>query len=294
MPRIDRRSGAALLRLGLALLCAGAPARLGAQTRILPLDPNGYFRIFSTAGTIQVRGWDKDSVRWEVLMAAGQELFGGGNGHMAKVGVSGAAGEARILVTVPRGVKLVIDGGESSVQIDSVAGPVEVQTGSGGVQITGSPVRVTVETADGAVTLAGGPFRSTDVRTTGGMIKVAGALGELALNSVAGAIFADGEQLTRGQVGSVTGVIRLRVSVDPTGTLAVESHGGDIALALPPTPGLELFATSFGGTITNGLSPSRPLAIRGGRGQQLETTIGNGGGTVNVTSFKGTVHLERR
>jgi hypothetical protein len=276
------------------LLTAPAAQRLSAQERILPLARDGYFRVYNRSGSIHVTGWDVDSVRWRVRLSPGQELFGGGNAQMAKVGVSGADGPTTFEVQVPRGVKLVIDAGEGSVDIEGVAGAIEIQGGAGAVRVTGAPARLTIETVDGAVTLAGGVFRSTEVRTAGGMIQVEGARGEIVLSSVTGAVIAEVDSVTRGAVSTVSGVIRLGAGMDHTGTLTVESHGGDIQLRLDPRPGVELMATAFGGPIENTLTHTLPHPVRDGRSQLLETNIGSGGGTVTVTSFKGRIRLQAR
>ncbi|HTK56019.1 MAG TPA: hypothetical protein VL295_04300 [Gemmatimonadales bacterium] len=277
-----------------AITCAAAPLRLSAQERAIPLDPAGYLRVINRVGSVRVIGWDVDSVRWGAPLAPGAELFGGGSARMVKVGVEGPDAPTALVVRAPRRAKLVIDAGESTVEVEGMTGPVEIQGGSGAVNFTGAPVRLTIETVDGAVTLAGGPYRSTQVRTAGGMIRVAGARGELVLSSVTGAVIAEADSITRGSVTTVAGVIRLAGSVDPTGTLTVESHGGDIQLRLDPRQGYEVVATAFGGSIENGLTSTAPRPVRDGRGHQLETTVGGGGGTVTVTSFKGRVRIERR
>jgi hypothetical protein len=275
-----------------SLICAAAPLRLSAQERTIPLALDGYVRVFNAAGSIRVIGWDLDSVRWGGTLAPGQELFGGGSRRMVKLGPSGPDGPAQLVVRLPRGAKLVIDGGESTVEVEGMSGPVEIRGGGGAVQVSGAPVRLTIETVDGAVTLAGGPFRSTEVRTAGGIIRVAGAREEIVLSTVTGAVTAEVAGVTRGRISSVRGVIRFSGSVDPTGTLAIESHGGDIDLSLDPRPGLELVVTAFGGSITNALTTSTPRPVRDGRSHLLETIVGDGGGTVTVTSFKGTVRVQ--
>lgn len=282
-----------LLGLG-ALLCATSPQRVSAQERTIPMAPDGYLRVFNREGSIRITGWDVDSIHWRAHLSPGQEFFGGGSGRMAKLGATGADGPATFELQVPRGAKLVIDAGESTVDVEGMTGPVEIRGAGGAVHLSGAPVRLTIETVDGAVTLAGGPFRSTEVRTAGGMIRVRGARGEIVLSSVTGAIFAEVDSVTRGGITTVAGVIRFGGGLDPTGTLTVESHGGDIQLRLDPWPGLEIVATAFGGTIENSLTTATPRPVRDGRSQLLETTAGGGGGTVTVTSFKGRVRIEPR
>lgn len=275
----------------LALLPTGP---LAAQERTIPLRADGDLRIFNPAGSIRVVGWDKDSVRWVGELAAGQELFGGGSGRSAKLGVGGAEGSARLTVQVPRGARILVDARESSVEVEGVTGPIEISGGDGAVRVTGAPVRLTIQTVDGSVDLIGGPFRSTEVRSAGGAIHAAGLQGELDLSAVTGVIVADAVGVTRGRIGNVSGVVRLTADLDHTGTLTIESHGGDVTLGLDPARGFELVATAFGGRIENEVTRSVARPVPKGRGVQLQTIGGDVGGTVTVTSFKGNIRIVRR
>jgi len=275
----------------LALLAHLPTGPLAAQERAVPLDPDGFVRVFNASGSIRVIGWGVDSVRWGGELARGQELYGGGNRRMVKLGPNGPDGPARLEVRVPHGAKVVIDAGESTVDVDGLTGAVEIRGGGGAVHVNGAPVRLTIETVDGDVDIAGGPHRSLDVRTAGGAIHVAGARGEISVSSVSGEVTLQADSITRGRVISVEGTVRLMGRVDRTGTLNVESHGGDIDLTLVTTPGFEVVATAIGGSITNSLSRVAPRPVRQGRGFLLETAVGDGSGTVTVTAFKGAIRL---
>jgi len=277
----------------LALLAHWPTGRLAAQERTIPLDRDGFVRVFNRVGTIHVVGWGVDSVRWNAQLAPGQELYGGGNQQMAKLGVSGPDGVARLEVRVPAGAKLVIDAGESTVDVVGVTGAVEIRGGGGAVHVAGTPVRLTIETVDGPVDITGGPHRSVDVRTAGGAIDITGAREELSVSSISGDVTITADSITRGRIISVTGTVRLVGSVDRTGTLTAESHGGDLELALSTRPGFDVVATAIGGTIVNTLSKTSPRPVRDGRGSLLEAVVGDGGGTVTVTAFKGTIRLTR-
>jgi DUF4097 and DUF4098 domain-containing protein YvlB len=226
-----------------------------------------------------------------VELSRGQELYGGGNRRMVKLGPNGADGPARLEVRVPHGAKVVIDAGESSVDVEGLTGPVEIRGGGGAVHVNSAPVRLTIETVDGDVDITGGPHRSLDVRTAGGKVRVTGARGEINVNSVSGEVTLQADSITRGSVTSVAGTVRMMGVVDRTGTLNVESHGGDVELTLATRPGFEVVATAIGGSITNSLSRTAPRPIRDGRGFLLETAVGDGSGTVTVTAFKGTIRL---
>jgi hypothetical protein len=109
-----------------------------------------------------------------------------------------------------------------------------------------------------------------------------------------GDITVTADSITRGRIISVNGVLRLTGSMDRTGTLTAESHGGDVELTLTTKPGFEVVATAIGGSITNSLNRTAPRQVRDGRSYLLEALIGEGGGTVTVTSFKGTIRLTPR
>jgi len=278
----------------LALLAHLPTGPLAAQDRTIPLEADGYVRVINRSGTLQVLAWDKDSVRIVGELAPGQRLFGGGSARMVKVGVDGPEAPASVTVQVPRRAKVVIDGGDAAIEVDGVTGPIEISGGAGRILMAATPVRVTIQTVDGAVTLVGGPYRSTEVRTAGGVVHASGLEEEFLLSSVSGVIQATVSGVTRGRIESVTGVVRFAGDIDPTGTLTVESHGGDIGLILDPRKGFELVATAFGGTIENTLTSSIARPVPNGHGIQLATTVGGGGGTVTVTSFKGRIRLTPR
>jgi hypothetical protein len=65
-------------------------------------------------------------------------------------------------------------------------------------------------------------------------------------------------------------------------------------LRLPPKPNLELDAATVTGTIENGVTSSRPIAGREGRGMELGFSSGTGDTRVVVRSFKGNVVLKPR
>jgi hypothetical protein len=278
----------------LIALAAGPIGRLAAQERAIPFDPDGFVRVFNSSGSVRVIGWGVDSVRWGGELARGQELYGGGNRRMAKLGPNGPEGPARIEVRVPYGTKVVIDAGDATVDVDGVTGPVEIRGGAGAVRVNGAPVRLTIETVDGDVDVGGGPHRSLDIRTAGGTVRVTGAREAVNCNTVSGNILLTADSVTRGQVVSVSGTIRFTGSVDRTGTLTAESHGGDVELTLSTRPGFEVVATAIGGSITNSLNRTAPRMVRDGRSYLLEALVGEGGGTVTVTSFKGTIRLTPR
>jgi hypothetical protein len=282
--------------LGVAFLAVSPSRRLEAQApqvRGAAVDRDGYVRIFSTAGSIKVTGWDRDSLEIRGRMAPGQQLFGGGSRRAIKFGADGPEGPSHLEVVMPRGVKLVVDAGESVVEVSGMTGAVEVRTGGGNIEIRDAPVRITIETVDGDVTLSGGPFLSTEVRTAGGDIRVTGARAECTLTSVSGGIIAEVAGVTRGRVSSVSGPLRYTGSVDPTGTLAVESHGGEVVVALDIGVGAQIVATNFGGEIVNTLTNDRPRAVRGS-GRLLETQLARFGGTVTITAFRGRVTLQQK
>jgi hypothetical protein len=72
---VVRRASAVV---GALLLSASLPLFLRAQERAVPLDRDGFVRVFNAAGSIRVIGWGVDSVRWS--SRGGRSSTAGGTG----------------------------------------------------------------------------------------------------------------------------------------------------------------------------------------------------------------------
>ena len=280
----------------LAALAAVAPAGAQQVSRGFPLDPDAAIRIFNLAGSITVRGWDRDSVAvtGEVPGAAGT-FYAGGRGGGAKLGVEPRGTtppRAELQVMVPRNARVWIKTDEATVDVAGVAGQVDAYSVGGRVQVAGPVRTLSVETMDGVVAVEG-EMTWVRLRSAGGAVRFLGSADDLVASSVSGTVAVEARRLGRARIETVTGSVRLAAAPERTGTVAIETHAGTAELLLPPGAAALFELSTLGGTITNRLTATKPRPGPGGRGQALSFGTDVSGAVVTVRSFKGDIIVGR-
>jgi hypothetical protein len=288
------RSSRLLLLAALAALAT--PATAQQVSRGFPLDGDAAIRVFNLAGTIVVRGWDRDSVAVTGQVPPGEGTFyAGGSGGGAKLGVEPRVGtppRAELQVMVPRNARVWIKTDEATVDVAGVAGQVDVYSVGGRVQVAG-PVRVlSVETMDGPVTVEG-EMTWVRLKSAGGGVRFTGSVEDLVASSVSGGVAVEARRLGRARVETVTGTVRLAGVPDRTASISVETHAGPAEILIPATSPAVFELGTLGGTITNRLTTTKPRTGPGGRGQVLSFGTDVGGAVVTVRSFKGDIIVGR-
>ena len=126
---------------------------------------------------------------------------------------------------------------------------------------------------------------------------VAEAAGEVDLETVSGGVHVSGASFSRVRVKSVSRAIE----IDPgelksDASVEVESHSGDVVLALPSAAAASFEVSTFTGDITFDLGGSGPTDKRSGPGHKLRFSTGPAGpgARVAVKTFSGAVHLKKR
>lgn len=229
-------------------------------------------------------------------------------------------------VRVPERRDLLVRTTSADATVGGVEGAVEVRSVSGEVRVDGRPRSVAARSRSGEVTLQVTSERAA-VETTSGEIRVRGALrralearsvsgdvtlsattpearvetvsGEIRLEGVTGRTDAktvSGDMVVRGrglqgEFRSVSGDIRLDGDLDPAGTTTVNSHSGDVVLAMGGTRAADVSVATFSGEVDNGLANAQ-VTRSGDREWRLRT--GRGGARVSVRTFSGDVRLTDR
>jgi DUF4097 and DUF4098 domain-containing protein YvlB len=188
-----------------------------------------------------------------------------------------------------------IKAGSADIDVQGVAGGLDLNIVGGSVRVNGKPRELIVESMDGSVTFTG--FAEyAKVKTATGNIVLEGGGEDLMFSTVSGSIqAAPGERsLQRARFESVTGPIVFAGDVTRGADLRFETHSGAIELRLTPQASIEIDAASVLGTIENAWNHNRPVTGREGRGMELGISSGMGGARVQVRSFKGNVKLATR
>lgn len=279
-----------LLVVALALWAGPASAQRQV-TRHMPINPEATIAIRNQAGSVQVIGWDRDSVKLRGTFAEDAEVLFGGSGRAAKVGVwewsRGESGPAsHFTVWVPLGSSVEIKTISSNVTVRGV--PVTIGSADGHIRVTGDVDRVEAESINGNVEIL---VNGTWVRgrTGGGALTISGAVMDVGGNTVSGRLTATVSSTLRGNFTSVSGDIVFATSLEDGGLFEFDTHSGAVELRVPPDIALDLATVT--GVIDNGLTDQAPVAGPGNRGQTLVSAAPGAAARVTVRTLRGAILL---
>jgi hypothetical protein len=292
------QQGAAILLL---LACTAHARSAEPISGVLQANPTGEVTISVVRGNVTVIGVDGDEVRVEGTRDEESEAFVfERDGDAVRIQdklprhTSRAGGGTRITVQVPRGSRVRAQLVSADLDVRDVSGTARLNTVSGSVTARGLGGEVEIKTVSGGQSLAGagGEIRMESVS---GSIRGEVAASRLAAKTVSGAVeLTNTQPLQRGTVGSVSGAVKLRTSVEPDVEIELETVSGQGTLALLGDLNLRLnVAGGPGGRIRNQLDDT-PVSKGGlGIGQRLEATLGEGRGYVRASTISGTLTLTR-
>ncbi|MCC7051994.1 MAG: DUF4097 family beta strand repeat protein [Gemmatimonadaceae bacterium] len=278
-----------------ALTAQGAPVQRGWRAL-----PSAAIKVHAPTGTLEVEGWDRDSVSLSGVLATGETLFGGGSAAGLKLGAEGRAsgGRTRLLVRVPFAARLVVRSGAADVEVRGVSGTIDVGAAAGEVDVSGDAEAVTAESISGAVHVSG-RIAHVRARTTRGSLEIAGRIGEAQLESFSGPVSVSGQPLGRVRVETVEGRVTIDGRLAPDGALDVETFGGAVRIELPADQAAALDlrggADGIGGRIGRPALDLAALAVRTASTAALQRRIGAPGRVmppVTVRSFRGRIVVE--
>jgi hypothetical protein len=287
--------------LGLVLLLA---APLSAQQKVnqrIAIDREASIRIMNPSGLIRIIGWEVDSIAVTGSLSAGSNLYMGGKGLAAKIGVErkdeNVADPGSILeIRVPRQARIWVKSVTAGIEASGLTGELECSTVSGSIRIEGSLKLLVAESMDGELK-AFGPMDVVRLRGGAGTITLRGARGDIQAFTVGGAIVATDGAVVRAHLETVSGTIAYDGSVDQRGTLEAVTHSGDVTLRLPPEISAEFDLESFDGGIVAGLVGKGGKGgedVKPVRGKPVTFMTSGGGANVKVRSFKGEIRILKR
>lgn len=178
-----------------ALLVFGAAPAL-AQRDIderLATAPGGDVEIVNTAGTVTVRGWDRDEIQVGGTLGQGAERLaveGGRERTVIRVVVPPRTRNVRgtdLEVRVPAGKRVTVRTVSAEVEVRGITGPVATRTTSGDVDVSGTPAAVSAASTSGNVQVDVATAGRVRASSTSGDVEVRGTVrGGVEVESVSG------------------------------------------------------------------------------------------------------------
>jgi hypothetical protein len=285
-----------LLALVVATIVGTAPTSSAAQIRRgMAVDSNVVVKIWNPSGTLRLVAWDRDSLHVEGTAPKWASFFFGGVRGSVKFGIEedmmkGEVPKAAFVVYLPRGSRVSAKTVDGALDVDNVSG--YYTTVSGAIRVNGTLRELQVESLRGTIEL---DVRAPWVRIMGGEgdATVRGAIEDLAASTVAGRLTTDVKDAARARLETMTGNLTAHVTLQPRGSLELDSHAGTVELALDAAARVDIEATTVAGEIRNQFDKRRPLPGRGGKGATLAFATDPAGARVVVRTYKGTIVIRR-
>lgn len=269
----------------LALCTLGLAAAHKEKTISTTADPRISLKNFE--GTVLVRGWDRRQVhvaydtvspRVDVDVDGIPEKGTAEKIHLVTDSMASnlSAGEKRVDFTmdVPSGSTLEITNPQGNVEIRNIGGDTWIRTVGGNIMIQGASGEVTVGTIGGSIQIARSSGHVDASTVTGNMNFVATSSQRIRANTSSGKISYSGNLV-------------------PAGDYVLSTYSGDIEILCQPTDSFELHARSAHGRLDNQMEikPESHRTSPALFGNGLFGTHNEGRATLDLTSYKGTIHI---
>jgi len=178
-----------------------------------------------------------------------------------------------------------------NINLEHIIGDTELITTSGDLMVHDLEGSLDAESVSGDMVLKK-IIGNAVTKTTSGDIRVRNLKGSFEAESVSGDIdvvpFSQAEEI---EIETVSGDISMEGILAPNGSYSIVSHSGDIALKLPKGSDFELQT----GTSTGDMVCDFELKVNGKiDGKKLQGIVGKGGASLNISTFSGDIHINRR
>jgi hypothetical protein len=191
------------------------------------------------------------------------------------------------------------------VEVTGVRGEVRAETVSGNVEVTSTPNLAVAKTVSGDVTARdiSAPGTLTLGTVSGSVIGTGLKVRALEAGTVSGNVQLSNLQVDRMSAKSVSGDIEFDGPLARGGRYEFNSHSGNVRVILANTPGFELDASTFSGSIRSDFPVTLRSSAdpdpgndrrRGGMNRAIRGTYGDASAIIAVRSFSGDVVITKK
>jgi DUF4097 and DUF4098 domain-containing protein YvlB len=263
------------------------------------LERGGTVDLSLISGKIRVTGWDRPDVKLVASIESGTLQFDANSSRLS-LSVDDNddsrghrhrnVGDARYDVSVPRGVRLILEAVSGDITATGSQGEIEASSVSGDVDVTNGVREVSAEAVSGSVRVSqvNGNLRA---ETVSGDVRAESVTGDVEATSVSGGIRLAGVQSRDVRSETVSGDIVYTGSVDPGGRYGFESHSGTIRLNIPRSTGAQFSVETFSGDVSTDFSVTIPAGSRRREGR-MEFTLGDGKAKITAQTFSGRIVVD--
>ena len=289
-----------IVSVPLVCLALAASAAASADTsfdREVAADAKGVVEISNVAGSIQVSGWDKNTVSVHGELGGSVERVDV-NTQPGRTSIkvvlpehSSRHGDADLKIMVPQGSELDISAVSADITTGKVLGTQRLQSVSGDVHADVA-ADAEVKTVSGNITVKGhGQPGSLHFTSVSGDLRVDRLGGDVELSTVSGDVKGtlDGARGVRARTTS--GDLRLDGRMGHAVSVDAESVSGELTLNGSADGGYAYELRSFSGDINNCFGATAERTSQYAPGRVLRGSRGDGAGKVYMKSMSGDLTL---
>ena len=291
-------------------------------SRAFPVGKGSTLMLSNISGNIQVTPGTADRIEVEALKRAWGPDAEQAKARLADVVVETYTTANRVEVRVEQGMRRDGRGSDGrgidvefnvkvpgdaavdlrtvsgDIRVTNVKGELRVEAVSGNVALEGTPRVSAVKTVNGGITLTNtGADAQLSISTVNGDLVVQTlAARTIDVNTINGDVRMTGWSGDRAHIRSLDGDLDLQASLAKGGRYEIESHSGDVAIALAEQPGFELEAHTFNGRIRVDFPIKSEGPVRDSdRGPRtVRGTYGDGSSSLRVQTFNGNLTISRK
>ncbi len=289
-----------VLNVGLLLSCVAGAAQAGeAVDKTIAVKSGGLVRIENVRGRIEVQGWDRSDVMVKGTLDDETRSFifeTSGATTTVKVETPNNLNHGEgsdLVIHVPTASRVRVDLVSAELTMQNLHGGVDAETVSGTIDASDIGGQIDIATVSGDIDAseAGG---TASFHSVSGNISADTSTEELKIATVSGdADVRSSKPLKELTLNSVSGDIEVNADLADGARVKGSTTSGDIRLAVNADAGAVVDLRTTAGSIKNSLTSDK--SKRGISGsEQLDITIGNGAGVIELATISGRLELQVR
>jgi DUF4097 and DUF4098 domain-containing protein YvlB len=264
----------------------------------LAMPADGLVRVENLAGHVELTAWDRAEAQVRGTAGSGVEeviVRETSNGILVEVrnrknqrNIDGT----ELYLRIPAAARIEAEGVSSDFRVKGSEGEsIEIHTVSGDLEVDAQTVRLDLNSVSGDIDFTGGAQRAT-IEAVSGDVTLSGTDGEVRVSTVSGDLSLVTGVIARGQFESVSGEMRLELSLADDGRLSCDSMSGDVEIRVPAAQQAAFSAQSFSGNIRSDFGEVGRVSR--GPGSVVEAQVGDNGARIRVETFSGDIAIRAR
>ncbi|HUA85402.1 MAG TPA: DUF4097 family beta strand repeat-containing protein [Bryobacteraceae bacterium] len=267
-----------------------------------PLSPGGSLEVENNNGSIEISGWDQNTVDIEgSKYASTQERL-----KEIRIDVEQSPGSirvrtvppldrhgnygARYVIHVPRKVQLTsIASSNGPIHVDGIEGPAKLKTSNGGIRATEIQGALDAQTSNGPLDISG-VEGDTTLRTSNGAIRADVRKGGFEANTTNGSITARVMDADAKPVRLESSNGHIDLTMDAVREVHADTSNSSIVVRLPASANATLRAHTSNSSISSDFDVTAHGVISKHR---LEGSIGSGGPLLDLGTSNGSIRILR-